>query len=517
MAEQVPQNPARSSTRLSGGRLAASSRSRRRIRFWLLLILLLAAGVRFVRLDVPPDLVFDETYYAKDACIYLQHSAEECGLDQPQEQSYVHPPLGKWIIAAGIDLFGYNSLGWRFMAAGFGVALVLIVWRLAETLFNPWTGLVAAVLVATDFLLIVQSRIAMLDIFLAFFVALGFWLIALDRQKVLEIKAQLQSSAEEDPPPRGWAMRVAAGAAFGLALAVKWSAVFPMAAAALLTFAWSVGLSRIGRVGKPARRQSIGMWARQAAVLAVAFGLVPMTVYLASYVDYFAQRAEADCAFVVPGPDSGRVFSAGRFGLEASECVEGFPGVTLSFLDLHDRVVDYHLTLKATHPYQSLAWTWPLVLRPVAYYWDSVEMENGGTQVRHILAMGNPVVWLGSLVALAWLVVRSIRRWRPESLVAAAWVVQYLPWLLVARPLFFFYLTPAVPFMMIGLAAGLDGLRRGTRMSRKLIWLFLLLGVAVMLVVFYPVLTAVELPYDVWRRLMWIENFDCGRFTCGWI
>ena len=30
----------------------------------------------------------------------------------------VHPPLGKWLIAAGEQLFGYNSLGWRFPSRG---------------------------------------------------------------------------------------------------------------------------------------------------------------------------------------------------------------------------------------------------------------------------------------------------------------------------------------------------------------------------------------------------------------
>ncbi|MBW3590327.1 MAG: phospholipid carrier-dependent glycosyltransferase [Actinobacteria bacterium] len=514
MSEEVP----RASGPATGDRPAGKS-SRRRVRIALLLILLLASAVRLVRLDEPDPLVFDETYYAKDACIYLDYPAEECELDQAGEQSYVHPPLGKWIISVGIQAFGFTPVGWRVMAALFGVGLVLLVWRLTESLFDTSTALLASLLVAADFLLIVQSRIAMLDIFLVFFVVLGYWFVALDRQNVLAVRAQVISDGSGEEPSRGRTMRIAAGAAFGLALAVKWSAVYPMAAAGLFTLAWSFGLLRLrrstaaGKAPRSLRRAHL----KEVAILALAFGLVPLSVYVGSYVDYFGQRLGADCAFVAPGADSGRILSGGSLGLEEAQCVEGVGGSVLAFVDLHDRVADYHLTLDATHPYQSQAWTWPLVLRPVAYHWDSVQVEPEDTQVRHIVAMGNPLVWIGSLVAGLWLIWRSRRRWTPESVVAGAWAVQYLPWLLVARPLFLFYMAPAVPFMMIGLAAGLNTLRRKGRTANRLVWLYLVVGVGIMLALFYPVLTAVEMPYDIWRRLMWIGNFDCGELTCGWI
>src|ERR671914_1031326 len=48
----------------------------------LLLLLLFAAAVRLIRLGEPEALVFDETYYAKDACIYLELGQQRCGLNQ---------------------------------------------------------------------------------------------------------------------------------------------------------------------------------------------------------------------------------------------------------------------------------------------------------------------------------------------------------------------------------------------------------------------------------------------------
>jgi dolichyl-phosphate-mannose--protein O-mannosyl transferase len=46
---------------------------------------------------------------------------------------------------------------------------------------------------------------------------------------------------------------------------------------------------------------------------------------------------------------------------------------------------------------------------------------------------------------------------------------------------------------------------------------FLVVGVGVMFAIFYPILTAIDIDYDLWRRLMWIPQFECGGLKCGWI
>ncbi len=489
------------------------------------LLLLFAAVIRFVRLAVPKELVFDETYYAKDACIFLSFLPEECGLTGTSEQSYVHPPLGKWLIAGGIKLFGNNSFGWRISALVFGVGLVLLVYLLAGRLFrNRWISLVSALLVATDFLLFVQSRIAMLDIFLAFFIVLGFLFLAMDREAVLSIREHLSSGNDGPPPARRLLSRVASGFAFGLALSVKWSAIYAMAAAALLGLGWTIGLWRIRRQSareadppapeRPADRGPAG-WGvllRDGILTGIAFGLVPLTVYLASYSEWFVKESSQDCAYTVPASSDDRFFSAGFYGLTEGECLKGATGLALNFADLHDRVADYHLHLTATHPYQSKAWTWPLVLRPVAYFYEGADGRSS-----EIIGMANVVTWYAALVALVWLAVRSMRSWRPEGVILAAFAAQYVPWLAVSRPLFFFYMTPAVPFFMIGLAAALNALRQRGRAGRRFVAGFLIVGVGVMTVVFFPILTAIEMDYDLWQKLMWIPHFDCAGLKCGWI
>jgi dolichyl-phosphate-mannose-protein mannosyltransferase len=483
----------------------------------LLLLILISALVRFVRLSEPAELVFDETYYAKDSCLYVGYQPETCMLTQETEQSYVHPPLGKWLLAGGIKLFGFSSLGWRFMAAVFGTALVVVVFLLARQMFHDrWTAGVAGLLVATDFLMIVQSRISMLDIFLAFFVVLGFFFMALDRSEVLRVREYLHTEPAGRHALYRLRYRYAAGASFGLALAVKWSALFALLAALGLAVAWSRGLRRLGRTtseaggqNEPARRDPFG---RVVVGTMAAFLVIPGLVYLASYAHYFVERQAETCSFVVPPKSDERILGEGFLGYEQGFCVQGVLGVAMSFADLHERVAEYHLTLKATHPYQSKAWTWPLVLRPIAYYYSSVEGK-----ATEIIGIGNVATWYGALISAGWLLIRSRRRWRPERVIALAWAAQYLPWVLVARPLFFFYMTPVVPFMMISLAASLSALRRRGKKSRRFVTAYLIIGVGVMLLIFFVVLTAVPIPYDLWLRLMWLRAFDCGRYACGWI
>ena len=102
----------------------------------------------------------------------------------PYEQTAtVHPPLGRWIIAGGEAVFGNRPFGWRFMSAVFGTVSVLLVSILALRLFAStlWAA-VAGLLLATENMNLVQSRVSMLDIFLTTFVLAGFLFLVLDRQ-----------------------------------------------------------------------------------------------------------------------------------------------------------------------------------------------------------------------------------------------------------------------------------------------------------------------------------------------
>src|SRR5947207_926119 len=157
------------------GDRATADRGRR---WWTAAILILVAvtavagGLRFYHLSAPKSFVFDEVYYAKDGCFDAGYSYRACRLTTPHEQTdTVHPPLGRWIIAGGEALFGDRPFGWRVASATFGTISVLLVSVLALLLFESllWTA-VSGLLLATESLNFVQSRVSMLDIFLTTFV-----------------------------------------------------------------------------------------------------------------------------------------------------------------------------------------------------------------------------------------------------------------------------------------------------------------------------------------------------------
>ena len=98
-----------------------------RITGWVvtLMITSTAFAIRLVNLGYPNKLVFDETYYAKDAYSLLNFGYERNwpsdanakviagtpDVMQTTASFAVHPPVGKWLIAAGEQLFGMNSFG----------------------------------------------------------------------------------------------------------------------------------------------------------------------------------------------------------------------------------------------------------------------------------------------------------------------------------------------------------------------------------------------------------------------
>ncbi|MGH2691083.1 MAG: dolichyl-phosphate-mannose--protein mannosyltransferase [Actinomycetota bacterium] len=435
-------------------------------------VTLLAGAVRFHALSRPPEKVFDETYYASDGCWYAGEPYKECDLEDDVERSWVHPPLGKQIIALGIDAFGNRSFGWRFTAALAGTAMVALVGILAFLLFGSalWAG-VASLLAGTEHLLFVQSRIAMLDIFLALFVVAGFVLLVADRKRA--DRAVQPAHAEGSPRPRR-PLRYLSGAAFGAAIAVKWSGVLALLAAVILALAWE--RSRRKATG---RERPFGLAIREEGIwIYVAFVIVPLLVYALPWIPWLADR-----------------------GFDMGE-----------FVRHHGQMAEYHFgldTLKESgepiHPYMSRAAGWLLLLRPVSYHW-----QGDPDCCAEILGIGNPALFWGALLFIPYLVLVWVSRkeWQAGAILVPI-VVQLLPWLVVARPLFLFYMTPISPFLALGMVYPLrDLLRSGLDRRVAFAAATVVVGVCVALFAFFwPVLAASPLTYEEWRSRIWFDGW----------
>ena len=175
----------------------------------ILAVTAIAGVLRFTHLSRPPELFFDENYYAKSGCILIGDSDKVCKVDSNDEHywrdnkwdvgSWVHPPLGKWTIGMGEKLFGVTPFGWRFSSAVAGTLIVTMVAILAQLLFGSalWT-FVAGLLMAVESLNVVLSRSALLDIHLEFWVLAGFLLLLLDRRW---IDRRTPPEPESEPEP----------------------------------------------------------------------------------------------------------------------------------------------------------------------------------------------------------------------------------------------------------------------------------------------------------------------------
>ena len=173
------------------------------------LIIAFALILRLWRLNLPKGYIFDEVYYAKNANSLIRNGVELNA--QGQAEFIVHPPLGKWLIGIGIKVFGNDEFGWRISAAVIGTLSVVLIYLITKELFKSvFLSNIAAALMAFDGLALVMSRVALLDIFLMFFILLAFYFL---------IKNYIWLS----------------GVAIGLAASTKWSAIFLIPFFILLT------------------------------------------------------------------------------------------------------------------------------------------------------------------------------------------------------------------------------------------------------------------------------------------
>jgi dolichyl-phosphate-mannose--protein O-mannosyl transferase len=124
--------------------------------------------LRIINLGLPKGLIFDEVYYVDGARDLLAYGVE---VDGSNPEFIVHPPVGKWLIAAGIQVFGNDEFGWRISTAIAGVISIILIGLIAQRLFRSrFLTLLATFLATVDGLALVHSRTSLLDNFLTTFI-----------------------------------------------------------------------------------------------------------------------------------------------------------------------------------------------------------------------------------------------------------------------------------------------------------------------------------------------------------
>jgi dolichyl-phosphate-mannose--protein O-mannosyl transferase len=369
-------------------------------------------------------------------------------------------------------------------------------------------GCLAGLLLTLDGLHFVQSRVAMLDVFLAAWVLGAFACLVADRDAVRRRLAAADDLTGWGPRLglRPW--RLAAGLCLGAALATKWSAVYYLAVLVLLTFAWEVGARRTAGVRTPARATLLRSAVPALAVLVV----LPAAVYVASWAGWFLADGAGSLAW-------DRNWAAEHPARGVAALV---PDALRSWGQYHLSQFRFHDGLRTTHAYQSHPAGWLLLARPVNYYYpqDIGPGDYGCAAercVREVLALGTPAIWWAAipmLIALLWLWT-SRRDWRAGAVLVLA-LTAIVPWIrddLDGRTMFLFYALPGLPFVCLGLAlvAGWAIGGEGASRQRRRAGVALAAGHLAVVIIhfawFYPLLAAQTLPYDRWYARMWFTSW----------
>lgn len=493
---------------------------------WLgpLLVALFGGLLRFSGLGEPNAIIFDETYYAKDAYALWHGGYEISWPDGANEQimagsavpyrpdpSYVvHPPVGKWIIGAGEQLFGMNPFGWRFAVALLGTLSILMVARIARRLFrSTLLGCVAGLLLAVDGLHFVLSRAALLDLVVMFWILAAFGFLLLDRDRTrARIVARLGGAADSALAQRlnlGWRpYRIAAGVCVGLTCATKWSGLYVAAAFGVLTVLWDAGSRRLAGAGRPY------LWTlvRDVVPAFVSIVVVSAVVYVTSWWGWFASST-------VPGRGGyGRDWAVGR-----DTAFPWIPEGLRALWHYHSTVYDFHTHLSDPHTYQSNPWSWLVLGRPVSFFYESPKQGQAGCTAsdcaREVLGIGTPLLWWAGVVALVYCLWRwaARRDWRAGAVLCGL-AAGYLPWFAYQqRTIFLFYAVAFVPFlvlavtMLVGALIGPAGASRDRRIIGSAAAGLLVLLIVWNFLFFYPLYTGQTIPMDDWRKRMWFNTW----------
>lgn len=402
------------------------------------------------RVGFPESMYYDEVYHVKTAREFLALSGNT---------DTVHPPLGKILIAASMRLLGDHSWVWRLvpLLAGTGSVIVLFFIALRLTKRFP-VACLAAFLFLVDGMSITQARIAMLNAAMLLFMLLSFYMLipyAVNR---------------EWPRKRAFCL---SGIAVGLAISTRWVSMGILSVVGILLIA---GYLAEKKAVKP--RSLSPQKIAYLPDLVIYYGLIPLAIYLAAHI-------------IIP-------------------VIYHHPSTFPQFLKVASSAVwkyqtnmlSYHLHLKEGHNYGSAWWSWPLMTRPIWYYYQKPAVDVHG-----ILCIGNPLIFWAIPLTMGYTLWRLIReKSLTDLLIATGFFAQWLPWALVSRVKFFHYFYATMPFVALATALFLERLWRTGRHGRWAAILYLA-AVTGMFIYWYPLYNGMPITEIFFRQHMWFHSW----------
>ena len=489
-------------------------------------VLLLSFGLHFWGLDRFNTLVFDEVYYVKYANNYLTRT--------PFFDA--HPPLGKYAIALAIWIGSHfqsgrdavNNLGgvpfspltYRWLNALVGSLLPLVVGAIAYHISHRRSyALIAALFTTLDGLFLVESRYALINIYLVFFGLLGQWFFLL----ALEHQGRWR-----------WFWLALSGLSFGACISVKWNGLgFLLGIYLIWICAWV--MQWIGRGIKNPGFSLQNFTQIKLYQLVANLAILPAIVYYLVWIPHLQINTKT-----------------------------GFWG-------LHKQILGFHQGLgsgASVHPYCSSWYTWPLMLRPMSYFYETARNTTepvpsfgpalpagAGKVIYDIHAMGNPFLWWLSTAAIVLLLIELARQmWLFASSSASSsqvqpstrsqvlpgndflealprqftgvilrikqspklWIVLYLlvnyaanflPWIKVTRCTFIYLYMPAAIFGFLSIAWLVEEWLVSSDLEFRLLGVTVIFVILLAFVFWLPVYLGLPLSTEGFSWRMWLRSW----------
>ena len=503
---------------------------------WLgpLFAMVVGGILRFWDLGNPHQLVFDETYYVKQGWSMILFGVEmrnDPVLNEAQQidQNFtagnvlkvydpttgdlvVHPPVGKWLIGWGEQIFGIDSsFGWRFAVCVMGTLSILMIGRAARRLFrSSLLGTVAALILAFEGHHFVHSRTGLLDLIVMFWSFAAFCLLLIDRDASRALLARRVGGLSRDerrrfgvfgPSLGGRPWRLAAGVCLGLACGTKWSGAYFLVVFGLMTVLWDMGARRAVGV----TRWRTAWLVKDTPMAVVELAVTAVVVYCLSWWGWFATQIGYNRQWATTHP--------------AEPGWGWVPDPVRSWWSYHAQILEFHTHLTSDHPYKTNPWSWLVQGRPTSFFYEGPKNGEQGCAVdtcsKAISSIGTPTVWWAATLAIfVLLFMWGLRRdWRAGA-VLGGFMGGYLPWFLLGdRTIYSFYAVAFVPYVVLAvvyvLGLFLGGPSAGPRRRRVglgVIGLFLVSEI-LLFAFFYPIYTAQVVPYSFWSAHMWFPSW----------
>ncbi len=444
--------------------------------FLLALLFLFTLSTRLFRLNLPAETYFDEAYHvpvarliaANDQRAYEWWHEPIAGDDY---HDWLHPPLAKFLQAGSILVFGDNAWGWRLPSAVFGSLLVIAVYFLAKEIFlsvldekkSHQVALTAAALLSLDGLPLVQSRIAMNDVMVTFWMAAALFFITRWQPKIWLFKIDRFKEKQGLLAQGSHLNLILSGLFVGLALGTKWSGLL-----LLMFILFMVGVNVIGRK----------LW-KLLPLTIFSLIILPLTIYVGSYCQMFAQGKSLE-----------------------------------DFVQLHQQIIWYQTHRDANHDYASLPYKWVLNLRPV-WYWTQSSLNSQQTRTdfsqqetndinptlsnstTNIYALGNPAIQVFGVIVLIFQLGWLVNFWSDKNAfrhrlsLLMLYLFMWVPWFFSPRIVFYHLYLPGLMVLLMIMARFLV-----TQIKLKASWLFwfLMILFLVSFTIFYPHWTGITVP-----------------------